>query len=237
MLRKLKRKISSFTQLLFSYPRLSLLETDYDSYWRNKRGSNLGYANKFQSYRAGYIASRIEENSTVLDIGCGDGAVLLNMQNQKQLELIAADISDVVLDFLSSKGIKTIRFDTNSFSAISSLPKADYILMLEVLEHMQNPEKFLKLISERAIKGIFFSFPNTGYISYRLRFLLGRFPVQWRTHPGEHLRFWTYRDLKWWLKEMELSGKSNIHVYEGVSCLNKILPSIFGAAFIVEIKK
>ncbi|MEL6492939.1 MAG: methyltransferase domain-containing protein [Cyanobacteria bacterium J06621_3] len=230
-------KVSLFTRLLFSYPKLSLLETDYDDYWRSKRGGNLGYANKFQKYRASYIASRIEEKSTVLDIGCGDGAVLLDMQRQKQLEPIAADISDIVLDFLSSKGIKTIRFDTNDFSSISNLPKVDYILMLEVLEHMQNPEKFLKLISEKATKGVFFSFPNTGYIVYRLRFLLGRFPVQWRTHPGEHLRFWTYKDLQWWLNEMELSSKSNVDVYEGVPYLNRIFPSVFGAAIIVEVRK
>ena len=236
MLDKFIIKAYSPIKKLFSYPQISLPETNYDDYWKNKRGNNLGYANKFQKQRANYIVERIEEDSTVLDIGCGDGGVLLHMKLQKKIELIGADISDVALDFLISKGIKTIHFDANDFGAIKNLPKVDYVLMLEILEHMQNPEKFLRSISEKASKGIFFSFPNTGYISHRLRLLLGSFPVQWRIHPGEHLRFWTYRDLRWWLKEIGLSNKSEIYIYEGIPFLNKIIPSLFGAAFIVEIK-
>jgi len=109
-------------------------------------------------------------------------------------------------------------------------------MILEVLEHMPNPEKFLKLIIKKAKRGVFFSFPNTGYISYRLRLLFGAFPMQWRIHPGEHLRFWTYRDLKWWLKELELYDKSEIYVYEGIPVLNRLWKGLFGAGFVVEIK-
>jgi len=67
--------------------------------------------------------------------------------------------------------------------------------------------------------------------------LFGSFPIQWRVHPGEHIRFWTYRDLKWWLKELDLYDRSEIYVYEGIPFLNKIWKSLFGAAFVVEIKK
>jgi len=113
----------------------------------------------------------------------------------------------------------------------------DYILMLEVLEHVQNPEDFVHKALSAANDSIFISFPNTGYIKHRLRLLFGRFPVQWRVHPGEHLRFWTLRDLEWWLGQLKLKDKSTIHSYEGVPILNKIYSGMFSAAFIVEIKK
>lgn len=222
---------------LFYYPKLVLEETNYDEYWLSKRGKNLGFANAWQKQRGDWILSRIEEGSSVLDIGCGDGGVLLHMKSQKNFEAIGADISDICLNFLDSKGIKTLKFDINDFDSIKALPEVDYIMILEVLEHMPNSEKFLNMIMPKAKKALFFSFPNSGYISYRLRLLFGAFPMQWRIHPAEHLRFWTYRDLKWWLKELKLDKKSEIFIYEGVPVLNKLWKGLFGAGFIVRIKK
>ena len=95
----------------------------------------------------------------------------------------------------------------------------------------------MKTILKKAKKGVFFSVPNSGYISYRLRLLFGSFPVQWKIHPGEHLRFWTYKDIKWWLKQLNLYHKSEIYVYEGIPFLNKIWKNLFGAGILVYIKK
>lgn len=231
------QKIIRLIQQIIKYPSLVLDEVNYDDYWINKRGSNMGYANSWQQHRGDWILKRIEQNVSLLDIGCGDGGVLLYMKSKKEFDAVGADISDICLNFLNSKGIKSIKFDINDFDSIKTLPEADYIMILEVLEHMPNPEKFLKEILKKSRKGVFFSFPNSGYISYRLRLLFGSFPVQWALHPGEHIRFWTYRDLKWWLKELNLYNQSEINIYEGVPLLNKIWKSLFGAAFIVKISQ
>ena len=138
------------------YPKLVLEEINYDDYWKDKRGNNLGYANSWQKQRGDWIVSRIEEGSTVLDIGCGDGGVLLYMKSKKDFDAIGADISELVLNFLNSKGIKTIKFDINDFESIEKLPEVDYVMMLEVLEHMPNPEKFLKLIFKKTKKSLNF---------------------------------------------------------------------------------
>jgi methionine biosynthesis protein MetW len=219
------------------YPKLVLEEANYDDYWKNKRGSNLGYSNSWQQQRGDWIVNRIEEGSTVLDVGCGDGGVILYMKSKKEFNAVGVDISDICLNFLDSKGVEVIKFDVNDFHGIENLPEVDYVMMLEVLEHMPNPEKFLNIISKKAKKAVYFSFPNSGYVSYRLRLLFGAFPMQWTLHPGEHLRFWTYRDLKWWLKELNLINKSEIHIYEGIPILNKVWKGLFGAGFVVEVKK
>lgn len=229
--------IKQIIKQIVHYPKLVLEEINYDDYWKNKRGSNLGYSNSWQQQRGDWIVNRIEEGSTVLDIGCGDGGVLLYMKKKKDFKAVGADISDIVLDFLDSKGVEVVKFDINDFNSIALLPEVDYVMILEVLEHMSNPEKFLNMISKKAKKAVFFSFPNSGYISFRLRLLFGSFPMQWTIHPGEHLRFWTYRDLKWWLKELNIKDKSTVFFYEGIPILNKIWKGLFGAGFIVEIKR
>jgi len=231
------QNIKNIIRQITHYPKLVLEETNYDDYWKDKRGDNLGFSNSWQKQRGDWIVDRIEEGSTVLDIGCGDGGVLLYMKKKKDFQAMGADISDIVLNFLDSKGIEVVKFDINDFESIENLPEVDYVMILEVLEHIPNPEKFLNMIMKKTKKSLFFSFPNSGYISYRLRLLFGAFPMQWRIHPGEHLRFWTYRDLKWWLKELKFDKKSEIHVYEGIPILNKLWKSLFGAAFIVKLEK
>jgi methionine biosynthesis protein MetW len=230
-------KIREIARQIVHYPKLVLEDVNYDDYWINKRGKNLGFSNNWQKQRGDWIVSQIEEGSSVLDIGCGDGGVLLYMKEKKFFNALGADISDICLNFLDSKSIDVIKFDINDFSAIEKLPKVDHIMILEVLEHIPNPEKFLKMILPKAKKSVFFSFPNSGYISYRLRLLFGAFPMQWTLHPGEHLRFWTYRDLKWWLNELNLKNKSTVFIYEGVPILKKVWKGLFGAGFIVKIQK
>jgi methionine biosynthesis protein MetW len=222
---------------LFSHPKLITDHFDYDKYWLSKKLGKMGIPNLWQKERAEWIAKRIKSDSSVLDLGCGDGSVLLHMKGLINFKPLGADISDSCIDFLKSKKIKAFKLEINDLNKIKAISRCDYILMLEVLEHIQYPEDLLTLTYKNCKKGIFFSIPNTGYITYRLRLLLGRFPVQWRLHPGEHVRFWTLKDLRWWLGELNLIHKSNIHLYQGIPYLNKIFPGLFGAGIIVEIKK
>jgi len=222
---------------LFGHPKFIDNHFNYDKYWLSKKSNNMGIPNLWQKERADWIAKKIKEDSSVLDLGCGDGSVLLHMKSLVKFKPLGADISDSCIQFLKSKKIKSFKLEINDLNKINAISRCDYILMLEILEHIQYPEDLLKLTYKNCKKGIFFSIPNTGYVAYRLRLLFGRFPVQWRIHPGEHVRFWTLKDLKWWLGELNLLHKSTIHLYQGIPYLNKIFPGIFGAGIIVEIKK
>lgn len=209
---------------------------DYDEYWRHRR-NDMGVISQFQKQRTNWIIPKIKENSTVLDIGCGDGGVLLYLMKHRKFTPIGADISDRALAFLKSRGIQTIKCDLSNFNEIESLPEADHIILFEVLEHTRSPERLLKVLENKAKISIFFSFPNTGYFPYRIRMVLGRFVMQWRLHPGEHVRFWTYKDLRWWLKELGYENRTETAIYEGVPLLNRLWGSLFGMAFVGEIKK
>jgi 2-polyprenyl-3-methyl-5-hydroxy-6-metoxy-1,4-benzoquinol methylase len=124
--------------------------------------------------------------------------------------------------------------DISKLYNLSSLPEVDYILGLEIIEHMPNTEEFIFKIQNKSKKGLIFSFPNTGYYSHRLRLLFGRFPLQWIVRPGEHLRFWTVKDVKWWVKNLGFNLEKLIF-YEGVPILNKVFPNLFSQGIIIKI--
>jgi len=197
----------------------------------------MGGLNEYQVCRVKWISTRINAGDTVLDLGCGDGAAIMALKKLITISAFAADIAEKPLAFLNSRGIHAIRCDLLNLDDVIRLPVSDHVLLLEVIEHFRDAEALLQAALTRAEKSLFFSVPNTGYFAYRLRLLFGRFPVQWRTHPGEHLRFWTLSDMKWWLRELGLIHCCEIHCYQGVPVLNRWMPGLFAAAMIVRVDR
>lgn len=222
---------------LKKYPRIKMeqdFEVDYDRYWKKRGRGNGPILSRWQKQRADYILKMIEPGSSVLDIGCGDGAVLFYLRDKISSKGVGVDISQDALNEARKIGIEVIKMNVNNFDELDRLPEVDYVLGLEVIEHMANPEKFIFKIKNKAKKALIFSFPNTGYYIHRLRLLFGQFPLQWIDNPGEHLRFWTVEDVKWWVNYLGLNLDKLI-VYEGLPILKKIFPKIFGRGIIIKI--
>lgn len=218
---------------IFSYPQFHISDESYQTYWRNRKITNRTF-NSFQKRRVALSVPWIETESTLLDIGCGNGMSLVEVSRRKKMKkLIGVDFSPEVLDMAKQNEIEVIQADISKAYLLKDLPPADYIFMFEVLEHLANSEELLIWAMDHATKGVFFSVPNTGYFKHRLRLLFGRFPLQWRVRPNEHLRFWTVRDMHWWLKH--LCPNYILRIYEGPQFLRKIWPSLFGAGIWVFI--
>ena len=229
---------------IFCYPRETLTfsnEENYDTYWSEKRGKNIGSLSSWQQERADLIVSVFLKNSQPLvfaDIGCGDGSILnyINEHVPQVQKTIGYDNSDFALSRAKEFGVECHMIDISKKEEYSKFETADYYLLLEILEHVPHSEFLLLKALDISRKGVFLSFPNTGYIRHRVRMMFGKFPLQWRILPNEHVRFWTYSDLKWWLKALKIDDYK-IYCYQGVPILNKILPSLFSAGFLVYIKK
>lgn len=90
----------------------------------------------------------------VLDIGCGDGYVALELQKKLELGGIAAQdihLSDELIRELSRPGVTFVR-------ELAAVPfRADIVLLLDVLEHVEHPEQLLReIVRERVAAGGFF---------------------------------------------------------------------------------
>lgn len=229
---------------IFLYPKEKIVnsgDAEYDEYWKERRGSNF-ILSEWQKIRADMIKNIIERECqgrpiSLGDIGCGDGAVLKYLSDRLNLSFaIGYDNSDFALDKAVKVGLEILKIDLKDNSTLNKIKQTDYVLMLEVLEHLEKPENLLREAVFKASRGIFFSVPNSGYFSYRLRLFFGRFPAQWINSPDEHLRFWTLKDLKWWLNAQDYKNYSLI-CYKGVPFLNKEWPALFARGIIIFIKK
>jgi len=211
------------------------LNFDYDSYWESKRGKASSLS-VFQKTRADIICNSLTNDDRVLDIGSGDGSIALYISRKVQCSILCSDFSEkslALIKELNLDGLKKSIFD--DFSSLILDEDINTVTILEVLEHIAEPEERLMFFLKHAEK-VIFSVPNTGFISHRLRLLFGRFPMQWRLNPSEHVRFWTLSDMKWWLGELGISN-FQIKCYEGIPLLNKMSPSLFARGMIVVIER
>ncbi len=249
MFKRIKDKLyflKRWYRIVFTYPQESLSvdeSLDYNVYWEEKRGAVMG--NRVRNIttnerkRAEYVASVIgtADMVTVGDIASGPGVIFAYLKERiNAREYIGYDSSTYALEAARALGMEGSIFDINSDRDLASIKEADYYLMLEILEHIPHSEKVLETLYQKARKGVFFSFPNSGNFLYRLRVLFGKMPAQWIKFPNEHLRFWTLADLRWWLKALGYKDY-HIHCYRGIPLLEKIWPSLFAGSFVVYLKK
>lgn len=234
--RRFLARISGAVQQIFFRNKRIVLDFDYDAYWEDKRGTNMGHLTDFQLNRLNIINSEIKANSSIKDVGCGDGSALKFLNSKKSFsKMYGYDISEKALFLVRKSDIQPEFLDLDSKS--NYFKKTDYTMALEVIEHVKDSEKLILSLLESTNDKLFISIPNSGFFSYRLRLLFGKFPIQWRLSPNEHLRFWTLSDIKWTLGQLNLLNNCDVITYEGIPVLNKMFPSLFAMGVILVIKK
>ncbi len=180
------------------YRPYKITNMNYDTYWRFRHTHTSAGLKK----RDGIISGLIEPESSVLDLGCGDGRLLEFLQQTKKSRVLGIDISDEALKVAKNRGVPVVKADITSASFVIS-QEYDYIILSEVLEHFSFPEIVMREVSGKYNKSLLITVPNIGHLRYRMRLLFGRFPECWKWHPGEHVRFWTKRDLVIWLERSD----------------------------------
>ncbi len=133
----------------------------------------------------------------VLDIGCGEGAFgkLLTERLKDQVYIIVCDISDTALTRTSWYYFRVFQanIETNELVKRFSDQRFDYIVILEVLEHLFKPIDVLsqcyKILNDDGF--LLASFPNIAWYKYRIDMLRGYFPKNYLLYPGEHIQNFT----------------------------------------------
>lgn len=172
---------------------------DYNEYWKHR---GLWIREDVRDREKIFI-DWVKEGSNVLDIACGNAPVLKELKEKKNCRVVGIDISSLIVEEQKKIGVPAVAANITDESFCLET-HYDYIVMSEILEHIQYPEKILEKIKNSA-EYFIISVPNSAFYRYRTDFLIkGRFFTQWACHPSEHVRYWSHIDFLDWLEAIEL---------------------------------
>ena len=155
------------------------------------------YPIKQAKYSSHYYARQmVGRNHEALEIGCGDGSFATELV--KEGNVVTGVDEGPPPENASLADYYRVRLNDGLESVIERLngKRFDRILLLDILEHLQNPELVLKQCRELVKDDgeVIVSVPNVAHISVRLMLLFGRFQYAERGILDRgHQRFYTRR--------------------------------------------
>jgi SAM-dependent methyltransferase len=114
-----------------------------------------------------FIADMIEPSARVLDIGCGDGALLHYLASEKGVDARGVELSQSGVNACVTQGLSVIQGDADSDLDAYPAGAFDVVVLSQTLQATRQPRRVLETlmrIGERAIV----SFPNFGFWRIRL---------------------------------------------------------------------
>ena len=139
------------------------------------------------------IADMVDPGSRVLDIGCGDGALLAYLARRKNVDGRGIELSQSGVNACVGQGLSVIQGDSDRDLEAYPAGAFDVVVLSQTLQATRQPRQVIEelvRIGRRAIV----SFPNFGFWRIRLGLLLtGRMPVShclanpWYETPNIHL--------------------------------------------------
>jgi methionine biosynthesis protein MetW len=134
------------------------------------------------------VSKLIPENSKILDIGCENGKIRLFLKNPNYFGI---DGDEKSVRELVKEGLNVKKVDLNKDEIPFQKEKFDFVLLLDVLEHVANPEKLLsearkKLKSEGKL---IITLPNDYHLLNKIRFVFNKHLTENPFDPYGHLHY------------------------------------------------
>jgi methionine biosynthesis protein MetW len=185
-----------------------------------------------------FISHWVREGAHVLDVGCGDGAMLRYLEQAKGCSGYGIEIADDKVLESTRRGINVLQHDMEQGLGLFGDNSFDTVLCLSSLQMMQHVEALLRDIVRVGSEAIV-SFPNFAYWPHRVALLKGRMPVsrslpyQWYDTPN--VRCATIYDFK------ELAEECGLEVLECVALAEgepvHFLPNLRGSLAVFRLRK
>jgi methionine biosynthesis protein MetW len=123
------------------------------------------------------IACNVRPGSRVLDIGCGDGALMAALQSERDCDARGMEVDPALVERCVARGLSVVQGDADR-DLIEYPDKAfDYAILSQTLQTAARPDRMLDELL-RVGRQAFVSFPN--FAHWRTRAALtfkGRMPV------------------------------------------------------------
>jgi len=138
------------------------------------------------------ISEWIEPGARILDLGCGDGALLAHLARSRNVRGYGLEIDPDNIAKCLAAGVNVIEADVDDGLRDFRDGSFDYVVMTQALQAMQHPDRVIAEILRVGRTGIV-TFPNFGHWRVRLALARGRMPTtpalpeEWYSTANIHL--------------------------------------------------
>lgn len=189
------------------------------------------------------IPNWVKSKSRVLDLGCGNGALLEKLNRDLQTDSMGVEINSDHITECVEKGINVIEQDLNQGLSNFQDNSFDIVIMAHALQTLRSPNLVIDEML-RIGKECIVTFPNFGH--WRCRFHLGQkgrmpvsksLPYEWYNTPNIH--FFTIKDFEALCVENDIRILDRAVVGDDShqTLLGKLMPNLFGFTAIYHITK
>ena len=152
------------------------------------------------------IASWIKPESTVLDLGCGEGELLYFLKEKKQVTGTGIEHNEEKVAGCIAKGLTVLQGDINEEILDYPDNTFDYVILSQTLQQVYAPALLIHSLLRIGKKGIV-SFPNFSHWKVRLQLLFSGYapitrqlPYEWYDTPN--IRVITLKDFRKFIQEV-----------------------------------
>jgi methionine biosynthesis protein MetW len=164
------------------------------------------------------IARLVPAGSRVLDLGCGDGALMAHLQATRGCTGYGVEIDDAKVLACMQRGVNVLQLNLEDGLAVFQDHSFDVVLQIDTLQHLRNAETMLRETARVGRLGIV-AFPNFAHWPNRLDVLRGRMPVtrrlpyQWYDTPN--IRVGTHADFQVLARNCGLTIEDSFGLQDG----------------------
>lgn len=146
------------------------------------------------------IMHHIDKESSVIDLGCGDGRLMQRLSGEMGCNVVGIDVELNNVAAVMRRGLSVVAADLNRGLADIPSDTFDFAVLSQTLQQVQRPKQLLKEMLRVANRGLVVV-PNFGHWRVRYEVLRrGRTPIThalpYEWHESPNLHFMSMRDFR-----------------------------------------
>ena len=157
------------------------------------------------------IAALVPQGAHVLDLGCGDGALLAHLMRARGCTGYGVEIDDAKVQACVQRGVPVLQLNLDAGLHMFDDQSFDVVLQIDTLQNLRNAEVMLQETVRVGRLGVL-AFPNFAHWPNRWQVMRGRMPVtrhlpyEWYNTPN--IRVAIYADF------VQLVRRTGLHVVD-----------------------